>query len=106
MTWLTPVLALVAGLLTAGAAFFGVRVTVRQKEQSESRSEWRARFQMAQELYWSSDAEKRLAGLGIFDVLAESDLAGPDELRMIEVFLRPILQQPQQAEEPENGGSA
>ncbi|WP_143267018.1 hypothetical protein [Amycolatopsis thailandensis] len=103
MTWLTPVLALVAGLLTAGAAFLGVRVTVRQKEQSEGRSEWRARLQMAQELYWSSDVEKRLAGIGILDVLAESDLAGPDELRMIEVFLKPILRQPPPPEDLEAG---
>ncbi|MER6667427.1 hypothetical protein ABT256_22975 [Amycolatopsis japonica] len=103
MTWLTPALALLAGLLTATGAFVGVRLTVRQKEQSESRIEWRARFQLAVDLYWSSDEEKRLAGLGIFEVLAKSELAGPDELRMIEVFLDQILHQAPRPEDLERG---
>ncbi|MEU4446020.1 hypothetical protein AB0K14_31730 [Actinosynnema sp. NPDC050801] len=112
MNWLTPVLALVAGTMTATAAFLGARMTARQRDRTDQREEWFRRFQWATTLCLSESSRERTVGLDILDEIAKSRLAGPDEWKLIEKFSEAALARyPQQVDAPaepagEEGGEA
>lgn len=91
-------LSLVAGSITATAAWFGVRHTVRgndratqQRELAARREEWWRRFTWAAELALAESPAKRGAGLKLMTVLARSDLAQDEEWQLLYVFQARVL---------------
>ena len=101
--WLQLGATMLVGLLTAGGAFLGVRLSARvgdrateQREAQGRREEWSKRFyEVLAYVVDDESPRKRTAGLHLMSALAESDLAGPDELRLMEVLadrvLKPLL---------------
>jgi hypothetical protein len=85
--WLQIVLSLVAGLLTAGGAFIGVRLSVR----GSNRAEWWRRFTWAADLALDISPVKRVAGLKLLAALAQSDLAQPNDYPLLSVFQERVL---------------
>ncbi|MFI9816502.1 hypothetical protein [Saccharothrix variisporea] len=102
---------LFVGLLTAGGALLGVRLNGRvadrateQRETQARREEWSKRFH--QVLAYALDDEsprKQAAGLELLRALAESELAGPDELLLMRALadrvLGPVLREVEPGEE-------
>lgn len=71
--------ALLGALATVGAT--------RQRERAARREEWWRRFEYASELALDEESEaRREAGLLLLDALAQSELAGIDELAQLRVF--------------------
>ncbi|WP_260478760.1 hypothetical protein [Kibdelosporangium aridum] len=96
--WLPAALSLATGLLTAAAAMFGVRHSVRgndrateQRELAARREEWWRRFTWAAELAMDESSVKRVAGLKLLTQLAQSDLAERDECLLLDVFQGRVL---------------
>ncbi|OXM54466.1 hypothetical protein CFP75_05200 [Amycolatopsis alba DSM 44262] len=100
-SWFLATLPVVASLLTAGAAYLGVRHAARgndratgQREAAARREEWWRRFTWAVDLARDqSSEENRVLGLTLLTALAESDLAQEDELRLLEVFSQRQLEE-------------
>jgi hypothetical protein len=101
---LQVVVPLIVGLLTAGGALVGVRMNGRvsdrateQREAQGRREEWSKRFYEVLAYVIDESPRKRAAGLYLMSALAESDLAGPDELRLMEALadrvLNPLLRE-------------
>jgi len=101
---LQVVVPLMVGLLTAGGALVGVRMNGRfsdrateQRETQGRREEWSKRFYEILAYVIDESPRKRAAGLYLMSALAESDLAGPDELRLMEALtdrvLNPLLRE-------------
>jgi hypothetical protein len=88
VSWLAALLSLGTGLITAIAATLGVRLTVRQQERMARLAEWSQLFASAREYALDQDPLKRAIGLAMLERLAESQAAGPDELRIIDTFNR------------------
>ena len=88
MGWLASLLSFGTGLVTATAALLGVRLTVRQQEQSIRRAEWSQLFASAREYALDPDPTRKAIGNAMLERLAESPLAGPDELQIIDAFNR------------------
>jgi hypothetical protein len=103
--WVQLVATLAVGLLTAGGALVGVRMNTRvgdrateQRETQGRREEWSKRFYEA--LTYVVDEEsprKRAVGFHLMSALSDSELAGPDELKLMAVFadrvLNPLVQE-------------
>lgn len=96
--WLQLVLSLAVGSVTATAAVFGVRMSVRgndratdQRELAARREEWWRRFTWAAELALDGAAEKRVVGLNLLTTLARSDLAQREECLLLDVFQARVL---------------
>jgi hypothetical protein len=85
--WLQAGLALLVGLLTAGGALVGVRLSVR----GTNRAEWWRRFTWAADLALDDSPAKRVAGLKLLAKLAQSDLAQQEDLRLIDAFQERVL---------------
>lgn len=90
---LQVVVPLVVGLLAAGGALVGVRMNSRvsdhateQREVQGRREEWSKRFLEILAYVVDESPRKRAAGLYLMSALAETDLAGPDELRLMEAL--------------------
>lgn len=105
--WLQVVSTFLVGAVTAGAALLGVRMNGRvgdrateQREVQGRREEWSKRFYELLAYVVDESPRKRAAGLGLMSALAESDLAGPDELKLMEVLadrvLTPLLRELQE----------
>jgi hypothetical protein len=101
---LQVVVPLIIGLLTAGGALVGVRMNGRtsdratdQRETQGRREEWSKRFYEVLAYVIDESPRKRTAGLYLMSALAESDLAGADELRLMEALtdrvLNPLLRE-------------
>jgi hypothetical protein len=117
--WLQVTATLLVGVLTAGGALLGVRMNGRvgeqateQRETQGRREEWSKRFYEMLAYVVDDSPRKRVTGLHMMSALAESDLAGPDELRLMEVFadrvLNPLLREMAETEPgllTEDGGS-
>jgi hypothetical protein len=86
--WLAALLSLLTGMVTASAALVGVRLTVRQQERATRLAEWSNRFDCAREYALDEDPLKRAIGFAMLERLAESEAAGPDELRILDAFNR------------------
>ncbi|GAB1515667.1 hypothetical protein [Actinophytocola sp. KF-1] len=95
---------LAVGMLTAGGALVGVRMNGRasdrateQRETQGRREEWSKRFYEILAYVVDESPRKRTVGLCLISALAESDLAGPDELRLMEALadrvLNPLLRE-------------
>lgn len=98
--WVQAGLSLAAGALTAAAALFGVRFSVRgndratdQRELAARREEWWRRFVWASELALDESSAKRVVGLKLLAKLAQSELAQRDELLLLDVFQGRVLDQ-------------
>jgi hypothetical protein len=96
--WFQTGLSLLVGLLTAGGALVGVRLTVRgndrstqQRELAASREEWWRRFTWAAQLALDDSPAKRVAGLKLLAKLGQSDLAQNDECMLLDVFQGRVL---------------
>jgi hypothetical protein len=85
--WLQTGLSLVVGLLTAGGALVGVRLSVR----GNNRAEWWRRFTWAAGLALDNSSVKRVAGLKLLTKLAQSDLAQQDDYLLLDVFQGRVL---------------
>lgn len=87
MSWLLLV-------LTSASAFVGALLgalatigATRQRERASRREEWWRRFEYASELALDDESEaRREAGFLLLDALAQSELAGTDELAQLRVF--------------------
>ena len=96
--WAQIALSVGIGLLTAGGALVGVKLSVRgndratrQREYAARREEWWRRFTWAADLALDESATKRVAGLRLLAKLAQSDLAGPDEYLLLDAFHERVL---------------
>jgi hypothetical protein len=96
--WLQLALSLAVGSVTAAAAVFGVRLSVRgndratdQRELAARREEWWRRFTWAAELALDEAAHKRVVGLNLLTTLALSDLAQREECLLLDVFQSRVL---------------
>lgn len=96
--WLQLALSLAVGSVTAAAAVFGVRMSVRgndrateQRELAARREEWRRRFTWAAELALDDLEHKRVVGLNMLTTLAQSDLARREECLLLDVFQARVL---------------
>jgi hypothetical protein len=86
--WLQTGLSLVAGLLTAGGALLGVRLSARRNNRAKR---WWRRFTWAAELTLDNLSAKRVTGLKVLTTLAQSDLAQRDEYLLLDVFHERVL---------------
>ncbi|MFD5244917.1 hypothetical protein ACFWIW_10260 [Amycolatopsis sp. NPDC058340] len=102
--WLQVCATFLVGVLTATGALLGVRMNGRvgdrateQREEQGRREEWSKRFYEILAYAVDESPRKRVAGLHLMSALAESDLAGPDELKLMDVFadrvLKPLLRE-------------
>lgn len=108
--WLQLVLSLAIGSITAVAAFFGVRMSVRgndrateQRELAARREEWWRRFTWAAELTLDDAEHKRVVGLNLLTTLARSDLARREECLLLDVFQQRVLESVLAAEGQQSG---
>ncbi|UWX95693.1 hypothetical protein N2K95_08230 [Arthrobacter zhaoxinii] len=84
---LGPLAVLLAGALT----FFIGWKTLEQRRKADQRSEWWTRAQWAIEASLSEDPRRQETGLGVLDLLAQSDLAGAEEAAIISIaWARPL----------------
>lgn len=108
--WLQLASTMLVGLLTAGGALVGVRMNGRvgdrateQREIQGRREEWSKRFYEILAYVVDESPRKRAAGLHLMSALAESDLAGPDEIKLMEILtdrvLNPLLHELEQRQE-------
>lgn len=91
--WLQTGLSLVAGVLTAGGALLGVRLSARRNNHAEW---WWQRFTWAAELTLDNVSSKRVTGLRALAKLAQSypaqsDPAQQDEYLLLDVFQERVL---------------
>jgi hypothetical protein len=103
--WLQLVATFAVGVLTASGALLGVRMNAKvgdrateQREKQGRREEWSKRFYEALSYVVDENSpRKRAAGLHLMSALSDSELAGRDELKLMEVFsdrvLKPLLQE-------------
>lgn len=102
--WLQLGASLFIGVMTAGGALLGVRMNAHvgergtvQRELQARREEWSKRFFEALSYVADESPRKREIGLGLMEALAQSELAGPDERRLMEIsaqrVLNPLLKQ-------------
>jgi hypothetical protein len=102
--WLQILSTFFVGVLTAVGALVGVRMSGRvgdrateQRETQGRREEWSKRFYEVLAYVLDEAPHKRAAGLHLMSVLAESELAGPDEIKLMEVLadrvLNPLLRE-------------
>jgi hypothetical protein len=96
--WLQVASTLLVGLLAAGGALLGVRLSGRtndrateQRETQGRREEWSKRFYEVLAYVVDESPRKRETGVYLMTALAESELAGPDELRLMEVLADRVL---------------
>ncbi|MDM7989215.1 hypothetical protein [Arthrobacter sp. zg-Y877] len=84
---LGPLAVLLAGTLT----FIVGWKTLEQRRNADQRSEWWTRAQWAIEASLSDDPRRQETGLGVLDLLAQSDLAGAEEAAIISIaWARPL----------------
>jgi hypothetical protein len=102
--WLQLGSTFLVGLITASGALVGVRMNARsgdrateQREVQGRREEWIKLFHEALGYVVDDSVRKRVVGMQLMTSLAESDLAGPDERRLMETFadraLAPLLKE-------------
>lgn len=96
---------LFVGLLTAGAALVGVRLNTRAGDRSTNQREAQARREESSKRFYQvleyalddDSSRKQAAGCHLLLALAESDLVGPDELKLMRAvadhLLGPLLQE-------------
>ncbi len=72
--------------LAAATAVYGVRITIKQKERSDRRSEWWRRVTWALERTESASDTEAGTGWAILNGLLDSDLATDTEAAMIEAL--------------------
>lgn len=84
---LGPLAVLAAAILT----FIIGWKTLEQRRMADQRSEWWNRAQWAIEASMSDDPRRQETGLGVLDLLAQSDLAGDEETAIISIaWARPL----------------
>ncbi|MCC3279346.1 hypothetical protein LJ754_09280 [Arthrobacter sp. zg-Y40] len=84
---LGPLAVLAAAILT----FIIGWKTLEQRRKADQRSEWWNRAQWAIEASMSEDPRRQETGLGVLDLLAQSDLAGEEETAIISIaWARPL----------------
>lgn len=96
--WLPVAAALIAAACTAGGAVLGARMNARagdrateQREAQGRREEWTKRFFEVLTYAVDESPRKRTVGIEIMTALAESELAGPEELKLMDAFTTRVL---------------
>lgn len=84
-------LAPIATLVVASVALFVGLRTIRQRDLADRREQWWDRFRWAAELTLSETPRDRVLGLEVLDLLGTSDLAGPEELDLLEAGMTAAL---------------
>jgi hypothetical protein len=87
---LGPLAILLAALI---AAFIGWR-SMQTQAEAHRRSQWWERAEWALDAAMSSNMDRRVIGLGVLALLAESNLAGEEEARILQVASNDSLAQP------------
>ena len=78
---LGPLAILLAALI---AAFIGWR-SMQTQAEANRRAQWWERAEWALDASMASDLDRRVVGLGVLALLAESNLAGKEEARILQV---------------------
>ncbi|TWP53773.1 hypothetical protein FKR81_03180 [Lentzea tibetensis] len=102
--WLPVAAALLAAVCTAGGALLGARMNTgagdratEQREAQGRREEWSKRFLEILAYAVDESPRKRTAGLELLAALADSELAGPDERKLMYALtdrvLNPLLRE-------------
>lgn len=105
--WLPVAAALIAAVCTAGGAVLGARMNARagdrateQREAQGRREEWSKRFFEVLTYVVDESSRKRAVGFEVMTALAESELAGPEELKLLDALtdrvLNPLLRELEQ----------
>ena len=68
---------------------------IRDRREADQRSQWWSRAEWALDASMSEDPPRQEIGLGVLDSLAGSDLAGPEELAILEVAWARFLSSPE-----------
>ena len=84
-------LAPVATLVVATVALYVGLRTIRQRDLADRREQWWERFRWATDLATGEDEDDRLLGLDVLELLADSRLAGPEELDLLEAGMTAAL---------------
>ena len=101
---LGPLAILAAAIITGVIA----AVNLRHRRQADQRSEWWARAQWALDAVSSENESLQVQGLGLLEHLADSELAGPEEIEILATAWEAIIGEPSVDEEPnmgDNGGT-
>jgi hypothetical protein len=84
-------LAPVATLVVATVALFVGLRTIRQRDLADRRDQWWKRFAWANELTLGDDLAAQDLGLDVLELLVRSELAGREELEILEAGLTAAL---------------
>lgn len=84
-------LAPLATLVVASVALFVGLRTVRQRDLADRREQWWDRFRWASELTLGDDLVAKDLGLDVLELLARSELAGREEVEILEAGLTAAL---------------
>ncbi|MBG6184432.1 hypothetical protein IWX65_002407 [Arthrobacter sp. CAN_A214] len=72
-------------LLTAIITGYFAWQNIKDRRKADQRSQWWTRAEWALDASMSDDFHRQELGLGVLELLAESELAGPEELSVLEV---------------------
>ncbi|WP_461162913.1 hypothetical protein [Arthrobacter sp. R4-81] len=92
------VAAAVIGLLTLRQKAQADAFALAQKSDADSRSEWWRRTQWAMDRALDSDADVKALGLSALSVLSQSELARDEELRLLDVAWRSVIEKDEDVE--------
>lgn len=76
-----------ATLLVATVALFVGLRTIRQRDVADRREQWWVRYRWATDLTLSPDRHRREVGLEVLELLARSQLAGAEEVELLDVAM-------------------
>ena len=82
----------VATALAAVVALIVGVIAVIQKSRADRRDQWWKRAQWAIEQTFQADNEQKALGFRVLQVLADSQLAAPEELRILESLTTPEIE--------------
>ncbi|HEV7168907.1 MAG: hypothetical protein ACHQ7M_21285 [Chloroflexota bacterium] len=101
---LAAVVAAIVGLLTLRQKSAADARALAQRTEADNRSEWWRRTQWALDKAMSPDADSKALGLATLSVLARSELARAEELQLLDIAWKSVMNE---ADGPaEDGGPA
>ncbi|WP_247040528.1 hypothetical protein [Arthrobacter rhizosphaerae] len=95
---LAAVAAAVVGLLTLRQKAQADAFALAQKSEADSRSEWWRRTQWAMDRALGSEDDVKALGLAALSVLSESELAREEELRLLDIAWKSVIERDEDLE--------
>ncbi|MGX9900904.1 hypothetical protein ACW0JT_15410 [Arthrobacter sp. SA17] len=95
---LAAVAAAVVGLLTLHQKAQADAFALAQKSDADSRSEWWRRTQWAMDRALDNEADVKALGLSALSVLSQSELAREEELRLLDVAWKSVIEKDEDVE--------